>query len=69
MIIDGMDMAATDPITRRRRTHDILRRLDKMTSVQLRSVLRKLTKGQRAELTRRWYGFEHDGQREPTGSA
>lgn len=67
MIVERLDMAATDATTRRNRSHDILTRLDKLTSVQLRRVLRGLTRSQRAELTRRWYGFEHDGQREPTG--
>jgi phage terminase large subunit-like protein len=67
MIVSAGDMTATDATTRRRRSHDILGRLETMTSVQLHSVLRGLTKGQRAELIRRWYGFEHDGQREPAG--
>ncbi len=41
--------------------------LSELTPAELGYVLRGLTRGQRAELATRWYGFENDGQREPPG--
>ncbi|MGQ2930993.1 MAG: DNA-packaging protein [Sphingopyxis sp.] len=38
-----------------------------MTPSEWRRLIRALSKGQKAELVRRWYGFENDGQREPPG--
>ena len=67
MIAAEADIAATDPAARRRRSDDLLARLRGMTAAELRFVLRGLTRGQKAELIRRWYGFENDGQREPAG--
>ncbi|WP_428685818.1 DNA-packaging protein [Sphingopyxis sp.] len=38
-----------------------------MTREELCFILRGLTPAQKAELATRWYGFENDGQREPSG--
>ena len=67
MRISDAELAATDPATRQRRSDDVLARLRRLTSGELRRVLRDLTDAQKAELAARWYGFEHDGQREPPG--
>lgn len=45
----------------------IFGQLAKLPKADRRWVLRALTAAQLRELARRWYGFEHDGQREPPG--
>jgi len=67
MKITGADPAATDAATRRSRSGDLLEIAGRMTPEELRRLLAGMNDGQKAELTRRWYGFEHDGQREPAG--
>ncbi|MGV7122256.1 DNA-packaging protein [Sphingopyxis sp. 550A] len=67
MRISDAELAATDPATRQWRSDGVLAWLRGLTSGELRRVLRELTDAQKAELTTRWYGFEHDGQREPPG--
>ena len=67
MRISDTALAATDPATRKWRSDSVLAWLLSLTPEELRRVLRELTEGQKAELVARWYGFEHDGQREPPG--
>lgn len=67
MKISDADLAATDAPTRRWRSEDLLQPVRNMDARELRELLRGLTAGQKAELATRWYGFEHDGQREPPG--
>ena len=45
----------------------ITKEFDDMTREELCFILRGLTPAQKAELATRWYGFENDGQREPSG--
>lgn len=67
MRISDAELAATDPETRRWRSDGVRAWLRRLSPKALRRVLRELTDGQKAELVTRWYGFENDGQREPTG--
>lgn len=67
MKVTGADLTATDAVTRRRRSRDLLGIAGRMTPEELRRLLAGMNDAQKAELTRRWYGFENDGQREPAG--
>ena len=67
MKVTGADPTASDAATRRWRSTDLLTIARRMTAEELRNLLAGLNDAQKAELTRRWYGFEHDGQREPAG--
>ncbi|MDZ3830351.1 MAG: terminase family protein [Sphingopyxis sp.] len=61
------DKLADDAPSRRSRSDDVLGDMGAMTPGELRFVLRGLNPAQMGELTTRWFGFEHDGQREPPG--
>lgn len=67
MWLTDADPAATDAVTRQWRSDDLIAWLRSLTPRELRDVLRGLTEGQKAELVRRWYGFQNDGQRTPPG--
>lgn len=53
---------------RRARSLDIMGALAAMKLRDQRTVLKRLSPAQKDELAARWYGFEHDGQREPPGA-
>lgn len=56
-----------DPSLLRAQSDDILTRILKMDERDRRRVLHGLSKSQTAEYTKRWFGFENDGQRDPPG--
>lgn len=56
-----------DAAALRAQSDDILTRFFALTERERRQVLHGLSKAQTAEYTRRWFGFENDGQRDPPG--
>ena len=68
MQISAIAPGATDAASRRSRSDDIWEWWEKLVDVDRLWVLRGLNVAQKRELTRRWYGFENDGQREPQGN-
>ncbi len=58
-------MADADAL--RAQSDDILTRILKMDERDRRRVLHGLSKSQITEYTKRWFGFENDGQRDPPG--
>jgi phage terminase large subunit-like protein len=58
-------MADADAL--RAQSDDVLTRILALDESDRRRVLRGLSKAQTVEYTKRWFGFENDGQRDPPG--